>query len=325
MKLASLKHKKDGRLIVVSKDLTKGILVKDISYTMQEAIDYHTETFPKLTEIYNRLNQGSLPGEFLLKIEDLSAPLPRSYQWADGSAYLNHVELTRKARGAPMPEVLYHEPLMYQGASDYFLGPKEDIVALSEDFGIDFEAEIAVITSQVPMGVSEKEAEKYIILFSLVNDISLRNIIPKELEKGFGFFNGKPHSALSPVFVTPDELDGYFYEGKVHLPIFTHLNDKLFGSPDAGVDMNFNFFKLLSHAARTRPLMPGSIIGSGTVSNKDESVGSSCIIEKRMKEKINNNKIEMLFLQNNDTVKIEMLDKNGNSIFGKIEQKVKVA
>ncbi len=251
-----------------------------------------------------------------------ASPLPRAYQWADGSAYVNHVELVRKARGAEMPESFWSDPLMYQGGSDSFLGPCDSIVMASEDWGIDFEAEVAVVTDDVPMGVSAAEAGRHIVLFMLVNDVSLRNLIPGELAKGFGFFQAKPSSAFSPVAVTPDELGKAWDGRKLHLPLTSTLNGQLFGRPDAGVDMTFDFPTLIAHAAKTRPLGAGTIVGSGTVSNKDRSVGSSCLAEKRMLETIEDGEAKTPFMRFGDRIRIEMFDKAGASIFGAIEQVV---
>ena len=251
-----------------------------------------------------------------------ASPLPRAYQWADGSAYLYHAELVRKARKAEMPQSLYSDPLMYQGGSDSFIGPRDDIIAADESWGIDLEAEVAVITDDVPMGITVAQAASHIKLIMLVNDVSLRNLIPGELAKGFGFFHAKPATSFSPVAVTPDEL-GAAWDGRtVHLPLVSHLNSKLLGRPNAGTDMNFDFPTLIAHAARTRELEAGTIIGSGTVSNRDPAAGSSCLAERRMIETIENGQPETPFLKFGDRVRIEMLDGAGNSIFGAIEQTV---
>ncbi|HEY8351496.1 MAG TPA: fumarylacetoacetate hydrolase family protein, partial [Sphingomonadales bacterium] len=251
-----------------------------------------------------------------------AAPLPRAYQWADGSAYLWHVELVRKARGAEMPPSFLEDPLMYQGGSDSFIGPRDDVPLASEDWGIDLEAEVAVIVDDVPMGVTPEAALGHIKLIMLVNDVSLRNLIPAELAKGFGFFQAKPSSSFSPVAVTPDELGDAWRDGKVHLPLVSHINGKRLGAPNAGVDMNFSLARLVAHAAKTRPLGAGAIIGSGTVSNRDPSVGSSCLAEVRTIETINEGKPKTPFLRFGDRVTIEMLDADGRSIFGKIDQKI---
>lgn len=323
MKLATLKNNTpDGQLCVVSKDLTKAVLVPQIAPTMQAAIEQWEKTSPLLQEMYEALNSGSVEGEFNFDQNKAHSPLPRAYQWADGSAYVNHVELVRKARNAEMPANFWTDPLMYQGGSDAFLGPRDDIEVASLDYGVDFEAEIAVITHRVPMAATPEQAKNAIALFMLCNDVSLRNLIPNEIAKGFGFFQSKPSSAFSPVAITPDELGDSFDGFKVHLPLHSHLNGELFGKPNAGVDMTFDFPTLIAHAAKTRPLGPGTIIGSGTVSNVDRSQGSSCIAEKRMLEIIQDGKPTTSFMQYGDTIKIEMFDQNQNSLFGAIDQKV---
>lgn len=322
MKLASLKHGRDGILIVVDKALQKALKVPDIAPTLQAALDSWASAEPRLRKVYEELNAGRAAGAFPFRAEDCHSPLPRAYQWADGSAYLNHVELVRKARGAVMPPEFLTDPLMYQGCSDAFLAPNEPIRMASEDYGIDFESELAVVTDDVRMGVSAAAAAGHIKLLMLVNDVSLRNLIPAELGKGFGFFQSKPASAFSPVAVTPDELGPAWCEGKAHLPLVTHLNGKLFGRPNCGVDMNFGFPELLAHCAKTRNLCAGTILGSGTISNRDRSVGSSCLAEVRMIETIEQGKPATPFLRFGDRVRIEMLDGQGASIFGVIEQVV---
>lgn len=323
MKLATLKdHSRDGKLLVVSRDLTKAITVSEIASTLQEAIENWDSCKPRLEAYYQKLNNGELTNAVDFADLPLASPLPRAYQWADGSAYVNHVELVRKARGAEMPENFWHDPLMYQGGSDTFLGPKENIPILDENWGTDFEAEIAVITTDVPMAANTKTAASSICLLMLVNDVSLRNLIPDELAKSFGFFHSKPSSAFSPVAVTPDELGSAWDGCKVNLPLVTHFNGFLFGKPDAGVDMTFDFPTLIAHAAKTRRLSAGTIIGSGTVSNYDRSKGSSCIAEKRMLEIIANGKASTPYMKEGDSVRIEMLDPQGLSIFGAIEQTV---
>ncbi len=323
MKLASLrKPGRDGQLIVVDKALQKAVKVPEIALTMQAALDNWGEAKPKLEKVYQDLNAGKASGAFSFNAKDVHSPLPRAYQWADGSAYLNHVELVRKARGAEMPKEFLTDPLMYQGCSDSFLAPTDPIPMGSEDYGIDSESELAVITRDVPMGVSAADAGPYIELLMLVNDVSLRNLVPVELGKGFGFFVSKPASAFSPVAVTPDELGGAWRDGKAHLPLITHLNGKLFGKPNCGVDMNFSFPQLLAHCAKTRNMCAGSILGSGTISNRDPSVGSSCLQEVRMLETIATGKPQTPFMRFGDTVKIEMLDEKSVSIFGAIEQTV---
>tara|TARA_R110002124_G_scaffold114162_7_gene268709 strand:+ start:5522 stop:6514 length:993 start_codon:yes stop_codon:yes gene_type:complete len=322
MKLATYNNKlRDGELIVVDKNLDICVTVPHIAATMQQALDTWDECVDKLENVYKMLNAGVIDG-LDFDVTKLKAPLPRAYQWADGSAYVNHVELVRKARGATMPDNFWVEPLMYQGGSDKMLGPVEDIEISSLDYGVDFEAEVIVVTNDVPMGVKKESLDNKILLIGLVNDVSLRNLIPNELSKGFGFFQSKPASGFSPVFVTPDELGDAWDGGKLNLPLYSYINNKLFGKPNAGIDMTFDFKDLIVHAATTRYLTAGTIIGSGTVSNIDRSNGSSCIAEKRMLEIINDGQPITPFLQYNDTVKIEMLDDNNSNIFGTINQKI---
>ncbi len=323
MKLASLKEGgRDGTLIIVSKDLSRAVRADGVAPTLQAALDDWAATAPKLEDLSRRLNAGEANGAFEFDQTQAASPLPRAYQWADGSAYVNHVELVRKARGAEMPESFWTDPLMYQGGSDSFIGSRDPILAADEAWGIDFESEIAVITGDVPMGVPEDKAGEHIRLLMLVNDVSLRNLIPGELAKGFGFFQSKPSSAFSPVAVTPDELGGAWDGDKLHLPLRTILNDAVFGEPNAGVDMTFGFRRLIAHAAKTRPLAAGAIIGSGTVSNYDRSAGSSCLAEKRMLETIEHGEAKTSFMRFGDRVRIEMLDQAGDSIFGTIDQVV---
>jgi fumarylacetoacetate (FAA) hydrolase len=333
MKLASLKHGRDGKLVVVSKDLTKAAMADHIAPTLQAALDDWAHVAPKLQALAEELQHGSIPC-IRFREHDVSSPLPRAFQWADGSAYVNHVELVRKARGAEMPASFWTDPLMYQGGSDSFLGPRDPIMMADEAYGIDMEGEVAVITGDVPMGVSADDARKHIRLIMLVNDVSLRNLIPNELAKGFGFFQSKPSSAFSPVAVTPDELGSAWDGAKLHLPLLVALNGKPFGKANTGVDMTFDFGKLIAHAAKTRPLCAGTIIGSGTVSNKDKDgspgkpvadggLGYSCIAEIRMIETIASGKPSTPFMAFADTVHIEMKDADGHSIFGAIEQEVK--
>ena len=329
MKLASLKGGRDGRLVVVSNDLERCIAATDVAPTLQAALDNWADTRPALEALSARLDAGE--GEPFDQAA-CHSPLPRAYQWADGSAYVNHVELVRKARGAEMPASFWTDPLMYQGGSDSFLGPRDNIPMGDEAWGIDFEAEIVVVTDDVPMGVSADQALGHIQLIMLVNDVSLRNLIPGELAKGFGFFQSKPSSAFSPVAVTPDELGDAWREGKLHLPLLSTLNGEPFGKPDAGVDMTFHFGQLIAHAAKTRPLCAGSLIGSGTISNKldggpgkpieEGGVGYSCIAEIRTIETINDGKPSTSFMQFGDRIRIEMNDPKGRSIFGSIEQTV---
>ena len=329
MKLASLKDGRDGRLFVVSQDLTRCTSAIDVAATMQAALDDWANTRPALEAIAKDLEAGG--GEDFDQAA-CASPLPRAYQWADGSAYVNHVELVRKARGADMPASFWTDPLMYQGGSDSFLGPQDDIPIADEAWGIDFEAEVTVITDDVPMGVSADTAASHIQLVMLVNDVSLRNLIPGELGKGFGFFQSKPSSAFSPVAVTPDELGASWTDAKVHLPLLSTLNNKEIGKPEAGVDMTFDFGQLIAHAAKSRPLSAGCIVGSGTVSNKldggpgkhieEGGVGYSCIAEIRTIETINDGKPSTSFMQFGDRIRIEMNDANGDSIFGTIDQVV---
>ena len=332
MKLASLKHGRDGRLVVVSKDLTRATDAFPVVPTLQAALDDWDRVAPKLADLAESLEHGSVPS-FRFHEHDCASPLPRAYAWADGSAYVNHVELVRKARGSEMPASFWTDPLMYQGGSDTFLGPRDPIRLASEDFGIDFEGEIAVVTGDVPMGVSAGAASDAIRLVMLVNDVSLRHVIPGELAKNFGFFQGKPSSAFSPVAVTPDELGEAWADGRLRLPLLTSVNGKPFGKPDAGADMTFNFPTLIAHAARTRALGPGAIIGSGTVSNKDADgspgkpvaeggLGYACIVEQRVVETLRTGKPVTEFLRFGDNMRIEMRDAKGHSIFGAIEQTV---
>ncbi|AWL11342.1 Fumarylacetoacetase [Saliniradius amylolyticus] len=334
MKLATLKNDtRDGQLVIVSKDLKSAVAVTHIASTMQEALDNWDTVAMHLQATYHALNIGQLDDVMSFDPAQCESPLPRAYQWADGSAYVNHVELVRKARGAEMPESFWSDPLMYQGGSDDFIGPQEDIELPSDEWGIDFEGEVAVVTGDVPMGCTPEEAGNHIRLLMLVNDVSLRGLIPGELAKGFGFFQSKPASAFSPVAVTPDELGESWEDCKVHLPLLSTYNDKAFGKPDAGTDMTFNFAQLIAHAAKSRNLGAGSIIGSGTVSNKqgtdhgtsiDEGgVGYSCIAEVRMIETIRDGEPSTQFMKFGDKIRIEMLDDNGESVFGAIDQQVK--
>lgn len=326
MKLASLKSEsRDGELIVVSGDLKYAVKAVHIVSDLQSALDDWKKFETPLRKLSNQLNEGGLNEQkFALDTTHLAAPIPRAYQWADGSAYVNHVELVRKARGAVMPEDFWTSPLMYQGGSDDFIGPNDDIVALDESWGIDFEAEVAVVTDDVPMGISAEEAQKHILLLMILNDVSLRGLIPGELSKGFGFYQSKPATSFSPVCITPDELGDAWGDGMVHLPLITHYNERLFGEPLCHVDMTFNFNQLIAHAAKTRNLRAGTIIGSGTISNLDRSRGSSCLAEKRMLEKISDGEFKTPFMKHGDKVRIEMRDSLGNSIFGAIDQKVVV-
>jgi fumarylacetoacetate (FAA) hydrolase len=323
MKLATLKKGgRDGTLIVVSRDLKQAVEATDIAPTLQAALDNWDAAAPRLSALFDDLMNGKAEGSFELKLEDLAAPLPRCYQFVDGSAYLPHVERVRKARGAEVPESFFTDPLMYQAVSDGFMGPIDDIAMASTEWGIDFESEIGVITDDVPMGASPQECADHIQLITILNDVSLRNLIPGELAKGFGFLQSKPRSALAPVVVTPDELGDAWQNEKLHLPLITHLNGKLFGEPEAGEDMQFSFAELLAHAAKSRPLAAGTLLGSGTIANQDTGKGASCLAEKRMLEIIADGKPETPFMQFGDMVRIEMKSRDGESIFGPIEQKV---
>ncbi|MDC0602232.1 fumarylacetoacetate hydrolase family protein [Aliiglaciecola sp.] len=333
MKLATLKNAtRDGQLVVVSRDLSHYVVVEAIANTMQQAVDNWQEIQPKLNEISEQLNAGERPDAVKFEAHLCESPLPRAYQWADGSAYVNHVELVRKARGAEIPESFWTDPLIYQGGSDDFIGPRDDIELPSDEWGIDFEAEVAVITDDVPMGVAAQDAGQHIKLLMIVNDVSLRGLIPGELAKGFGFFQSKPASAFSPVAVTPDELGDKWQGNKVHLPLLSEYNQQQFGKPEAGEDMTFDFAQLVAHAAKTRNLGAGAIIGSGTVSNKqgtefgtsiaEGGVGYSCIAEVRMIETIRDGIPTTAFMRFGDHIKIDMQDELGNSIFGSIEQQV---
>ena len=322
MKLASYKSGRDGQLYVVSKDLTKAVSAQDIAPTMQAALDNWENAAPKLAALYEALENGSAANIGPFDETKCESPLPRAYQIADGSAYLNHVELVRKARGAEMPESFLTDPLMYQGVSDTILAPHDDIPVISEDYGIDFEGEVAIITTDVPMGVSAEDAPNYIALVMIMNDVSLRNLIPNELAKGFGFFNSKPPSAFSPVAVTPKALGTAWDGRKLTVPLISTLNGVQCGAPNCGTEMQFDFGQLIAHAAKTRPLAAGAIIGSGTISNSDRSVGYSCLAEIRMIEKIDSGEFKTPFMKFGDTIKIEAKDANGASIFGTIDQKI---
>lgn len=328
MKLASLKQGgRDGTLIVVSKDLQRAVPVPSIAPTLQRALEDWQAAAPRLNRVYEALNHDNvqtIDAEDIITLEmtTLAAPLPRAYEFVDGSAYLPHVARVRKARGAEVPESFYTDPLMYQGVSAGFYGPRDPVLVPSEAYGIDLEAEVLVVTDDVPMAVSAEQAAEHIQLIGLINDVSLRNLIPAELAKGFGFLQSKPRSCLSPVLVTPDELGAAWQDSKVHLPLLTHINGKWFGAPEAGVDMQFNFAQLIAHTAKTRPLSAGTLVGSGTVANEDTSLGASCFAEQRTVETLRDGKPSTPFMSFGDIVRIEMLDKNGDSIFGAIEQKI---
>lgn len=326
MKLATLRDgSRDGQLVVVSRDLTIAHHASHIASRLQQSLDDWGFIAPQLNDLYVTLNEGRARHAFAFDPAQCLAPLPRAYQWVDGSAYVNHVELVRRARGAEMPQSFWTDPLMYQGGSDDLLGPMEDIVCADEAWGIDFEAEVAVVTDDVPMGTAAAAAGAHVRLVMLVNDVSLRNLIPPELAKGFGFFQSKPATAFSPVAVTPDELGEAWDGRKLNLPLIVHWNGERVGSAHAGTDMVFDFPQLIAHAARTRNLRAGSIVGSGTVSNKDASRGYSCIAEKRALEMIADSKPSTEFMKYGDRVRIEMFDGAGRSIFGAIDQTVAAA
>lgn len=333
MKLATLKNDtRDGQLVVVSRDLQRCVVVDHLASTLQQALDDWQKVEGPLQEISQALNAGQLTHTLPFVEDNCASPLPRAFQWADGSAYVNHVQLVRRARGAELPESFWTDPLMYQGGSDSFLGPRDPIPLVDPQWGLDFEAEVAVITDDVPMGITAEQAGQHIRLVMLVNDVSLRGLIPNELAKGFGFFQSKPSSAFSPVAVTPDELNDAWDGAKLSLRLLSTYNGRLFGCPNAGVDMTFDFPQLIAHAAKSRPLCSGTIIGSGTVSNKqgteygssiqEGGVGYSCIAELRMIETIRDGQPSTAFMQVGDTIKLEMLNEQGDSVFGAIEQTV---
>ena len=323
MKLGSLKEGgRDGTLIVVSRNLARAVRADGIASTLQQALEDWSNTAPRLNALFESLEAGSAEGAFDLDMQELASPLPRAYEFLDGSAYLPHVARVRRARGAEVPDSFYTDPLMYQATSAGFLGPRDPVPVPSEEFGIDLEAEIVVVTDDVPMAATPEQAAGHIQLIGLVNDVSLRNLIPGELAKGFGFLQSKPRSALSPVFVTPDELGDAWRGSKLHLPLVTHVNGEWFGAPEAGVDMQFDFSQLVAHAAKTRPLSAGTIVGSGTIANEDTSKGASCFAEKRTVEALEHGKPQTPFMSFGDTVRIEMLDAAGDSIFGAIEQRI---
>lgn len=323
MKLGSLKEGgRDGTLIVVSRDLKRAVRATGVAGTLQQALEDWSNIAPRLNALSESLNDGDADGVFEVDFNALAAPLPRAYEFVDGSAYLPHVERVRRARGAEVPESFYSDPLMYQATSAGFYGPRDTVKVTSEDYGIDLEAEIVIVTDDVPMAVSAEQAASHIQLIGLINDVSLRNLIPSELAKGFGFLQSKPRSALSPVFVTPDELGQAWRGNKVHLPMLTHINGQWFGAPEAGVDMQFDFSQLVAHAARTRPLSAGTLVGSGTIANEDTSKGASCFAEQRTVETLRDGKPSTPFMKFGDVVRIEMLDCDGGSIFGAIEQRI---
>ena len=324
MKLATLRRGgRDGRLVVVSRDLTRCVPVPGIAPTLQAALDDWEALAPRLAARATVLDTQPENADLMpFDPAQCAAPLPRAYHWVDGSAYVNHVELVRKARGAEMPASFWIDPLVYQGGSDDLLGARDDVPFGDAAWGIDLEAEIAVITDDVPMAMGSADAAGHIKLLALVNDWSLRNLIPGELAKGFGFYQSKPATAFSPVVVTPDELGDAWRDSKVHLPLVSRINGQEFGRPDAGVDMTFSFAQLVAHVTKTRRLGAGSIVGSGTVSNYDRSKGASCLAEKRMLEQLEHGAARTPFLQFGDRVSIEMLAADGHNIFGTLDNRV---
>jgi len=323
MKLASLKEGgRDGTLIVVDRELKHAVRAGAIAATLQKAIEDWATVAPKLQELADKLRDRKAAGSFELDPTALAAPLPRAYQWADGSAYVVHVELVRKARGVEMPPSFWTDPLMYQGGSDSFVGCRDEIELGDEAWGIDFEGEIGVITDDVPMGISAEAARKHIKLVTILNDVSLRNVIVTELAKGFGFFHGKPATAFAPVAVTPDELGDAWDGARLNRPLISTFNGKEFGHPNAATDLTFDFGQLIAHAAKTRYLEAGTVVGSGTVANREAAVGCSCIAERRVRETIESGKPVTPFMKFGDHIRIEMFGRDGKSIFGAIDQKV---
>ena len=323
MKLASLKAGgRDGTLIVVSRDLSRGVSAASVAPTLQRALEDWSNCAPRLNALSEQLNAGKADEAFDIDMQALAAPLPRAYEFVDGSAYLPHVERVRRARGADVPESFYVDPLMYQATSAGFLGPRDPVLAQSEDWGIDLEAEVIVVTDDVPMGASPELAAEHIQLVGVINDVSLRGLIPGELAKGFGFLQSKPRSALSPVLVTPDELGDNWRDSKLHLPMRTWINDEWFGAAECGVDMQFNFGQLLAHVAKSRPLSAGTIVGSGTIANEDTGKGASCLAEQRTVETLRDGKPSTPFLKFGDRIRIDVLDGDGKTIFGDVDQVV---
>lgn len=323
MKLGTLKHpaKRDGELVVVSRDNQRAVRATHIAPSLREALEDWANAKPKLEQLFQELEEARRTDAFEVHQDEFHSPMPRAFQWADGSAFIHHIKLVRMARKAPLPETLYTVPLMYQGGSDDFLAPQDGIPQVDFAHGTDFEGEVAVITDFVPMGITPEKALEKITMFVIVNDVSLRGLIPEELAQGFGFFQSKPSSAFAPFAVTPDELGSAWREGRVHLPLLVEYNGQFFGNADAGA-MHFHFGQLIAHAARTRNLGAGTIIGSGTVSNEDPARGSSCLAEKRMIEQINTGSIQTPFMKVGDRIRIEMKDNEGRSLFGAIDQKV---
>nr|BFD58153.1 fumarylacetoacetate hydrolase family protein [Bdellovibrio sp. CKG001] len=324
MKLGSLKssESKDGQLCVISRDLKTAVKATHIAPSLREAMEKWSEKESALQKLYTDLNEGKASGAFAVKEDDFHSAMPRTWLFADGSAFIYHIKLVRMARKAALPETLTTVPLMYQGECGQFLAPTEDIPQRDFAHGTDFEGEVGVITDNVPMGVTPEEALKYIRLYVLINDVSLRGLIPEELAQGFGFFQSKPASALSPFAVTADELGSALKDGRIHLPLHVKYNGEFFGKANAGA-MHFHFGQLIAHAAKTRNLAAGTIIGSGTVSNEEHGNGSSCLAEKRMIEQIETGAIKTPFMKSGDTVEMQMLNEKGESIFGRIFQKVK--
>jgi len=322
MKLGSLKTStRDGILVVVSQNNKWFVPVPDLAPTMQSALDDWNLISPKLKKIYDDLNSEKISEKMTVNEVDFHCPLPRSYAWIDGSAFIEHIILVRKTRGAQPPETLKTIPLMYQGGSDDFIPPRGDIQFINADYGLDFEAEVGVVLTDTPMGINAKDALKHICLLVIINDVTLRGLVPFELGQGFGFFQSKPSSSFAPFAISPDELGDSWKDGRVHLPLLSEYNQKFFGCPNAG-EMYFNFGELIAHAARTRNLRAGTILGSGTVSNSDRSKGSSCLAEKRMIEKIEKGNITTEFMQPGDQIKIYMNNPQGKNLFGTIDQKV---
>ncbi len=322
MRLATLRRGgRDGTLVVVNREGTRYVEASSIASTMQAALDDWDRCEPGLRDLQRRLDEGAVAGE-PLHFEALHAPLPRAYEWVDGSAYINHIVLVRKARGAEPPETLRTEPLVYQGGSGVLLGPTEDIPLRDPSWGLDFEAELCVVLGDTPMGTRAEEAERHVRLLMLCNDVTLRNLIPAELKKGFGFFNAKPATAFSPFAVTPDELGDAWRDGRVHLRLRSIYNGELAGDPEAGPQMHFSFFDLVEHICRTRAFTAGTILGSGTVSNEDPARGVSCLAERRMREILDHGEARTPFMKVGDTIRIEMFDEAGRNLFGSIEQRV---
>ena len=323
MKLGSLKSKKlDGTPVVISRNNQLAVKIDHIIPSIREALEDWDNIAPRLQAIYKDLNAGKASNTFKVDENDFHSPLPRSFHWVDGSAFIHHIKLVRKARNAPLPEDIYKVPLVYQGGSDTFLAPREDIPLVQESHGLDFESEVGVITDYVPMGTKKDQVHKHIKLIVIINDVSLRGLIPEELGRGFGFYQSKPSSAFAPFAITPDELGDAWKDGRVHLPLNTEYNGKFFGNPNAK-EMFFSFYEIIEHIAHTRNLGHGTIVGSGTVSNEDPSKGSSCLAEKRMIETIETGKASTPFMKEGDTVKIEMFNEKNENLFGTIFQKVK--